>query len=139
MSQSATLIRVAKRALDGTALYPHHGQNTIYYQPFDLSTAPSSSSSSAAVNSTPTTKYLAYTIQRPHEHVISLASHHQISIVRICICISFAVEKEKKKMHLTVFAPSSDPILSLSFSLFYLFCLTRTEAKMCIRNERRRI
>ena len=89
MSQSATLIRVAKHALDGTAIYPHQGQNTIYYQPFDL---PSSSSSSSTTNSTPTGKYLAYAIQRPHEHVISLASHHQISIVRICICISFAVE-----------------------------------------------
>ena len=93
MSQSATLIRVAKHALDGTAIYPHHGQNTIYYQPFDLS---STTSSSSPVNSTPSAKYFAYTIQRPHEHVISLASHHQISIVRICICISFAVEKEKR-------------------------------------------
>jgi hypothetical protein len=61
MSQSATLVRVAKRALDGTAVYPHHGQNTIYYQPIDISS-----------NSSPTTKYLAYTIQRPHEHPVSM-------------------------------------------------------------------
>jgi hypothetical protein len=85
MSQSATLIRVAKHALDGTAIYPHNGQNTIYYQPFDLS--------STSSNSTPTPKYLAYTIQRPHEHLISMASHHTKIIVRICICISFAVDR----------------------------------------------
>ena len=84
MSQSATLIRVAKHALDGNAIYPHNGQNTIYYQPFDLS--------STSSNSTPTPKYLAYTIQRPHEHVVSLASHHRKIIVRSCICISFAVD-----------------------------------------------
>ncbi|CAF0915245.1 unnamed protein product [Rotaria sp. Silwood1] len=68
MSQSAALIRVAKHTLDGTAIYPHNGQNTIYYQPVDLS--------STSLNSTSTTKYLAYTIQRPHEHLFPLASHH---------------------------------------------------------------
>jgi hypothetical protein len=67
MSQSATLIRVAKHALDGTAIYPHNGQNTIYYQPFDLSSTSSNSTSTPP-------KYLAYTIQRPHEHLISLRS-----------------------------------------------------------------
>ncbi|CAF1219443.1 unnamed protein product [Adineta steineri] len=64
MSQSATLIRVAKHALDGTTIYPHNGQNTIYYQPFDLSATP--------------TKYLAYTMQQqqqPREQFIPLASH----------------------------------------------------------------
>jgi len=85
MSQSATLIRVAKHALDGTAIYPHNGQNTIYYQPFDLS--------STSSNSTSTPKYLAYTIQRPHEHLISMASHHMKIMIRICICISFAVDR----------------------------------------------
>jgi hypothetical protein len=85
MSQSATLIRVAKHALDGTAIYPHNGQNTIYYQPFDLSSTSSNSTSTPP-------KYLAYTIQRPHEHLISLASHHMKIIVRIYICISFAVD-----------------------------------------------
>ncbi|CAF3534772.1 unnamed protein product [Rotaria sp. Silwood1] len=83
MSQSAALIRVAKHTLDGTAIYPHNGQNTIYYQPVDLS--------STSLNSTSTTKYLAYTIQRPHEHLFPLASHHMRIIVRICICISFVV------------------------------------------------
>ncbi|CAF2955695.1 unnamed protein product [Rotaria sp. Silwood2] len=83
MSQSATLIRVAKHTLDGTAIYPHNGQSTIYYQPVDLS--------STSLNSTSTTKYLAYTIQRPHEHLVPLASHHMRIIVRICICISFVV------------------------------------------------
>ncbi|CAM2700594.1 unnamed protein product [Rotaria socialis] len=62
MSQSAALIRVAKHTLDGTAIYPHNGQNTIYYQPFDLS--------STSLNPTSATKYLAYTIQRPHEHLV---------------------------------------------------------------------
>jgi hypothetical protein len=94
MSQSATLIRVAKRALDGAAIYPHNGQNTIYYQPFDLS--------STSSNTNPPTKYLAYTIQRPHEHLIPMASHHMKIIVRIYICISFAVsivvEKEKRRI-----------------------------------------
>jgi hypothetical protein len=85
MSQSATLIRVAKHALDGTAIYPHNGQNTIYYQPFDLS--------STSSNSTSTPKYLAYTIQRPHEQLISMASHHMKIMIRICICISFAVDR----------------------------------------------
>ncbi len=85
MSQSATLIRVAKHALDGTAIYPHNGPNTIYYQPFDLS--------STSSNSTSTGKYLTYTIQRPHEHLIPLASHQRRIIVRVCICISFAVDR----------------------------------------------
>ena len=65
MSQSATLIRVAKHALDGTPLYPHHGQNTIYYQPFDVS----ANGPSAA------TKYLAYTIQRAPEPRLTVATH----------------------------------------------------------------
>jgi hypothetical protein len=86
MSQSATLIRVAKHALDGAAIYPHNGQNTIYYQPFDLSSTPS--------NPIPTTKYLAYTIQQPREHLVSMASHIMRIIVRICICISFAVDRD---------------------------------------------
>jgi hypothetical protein len=85
MSQSATLIRVAKHALDGTAIYPHNGQNTIYYQPFDLS--------STSSNSTPIPKYLAYTIRRPHEHPIPPASHHMRIIVRTYICISFSVDR----------------------------------------------
>ena len=86
MSQSATLVRVAKHALDGTAIYPHNGQNTIYYQPFDFSSTSSS-------NASPAPKYLAYTVQRPPEHVIPLASHHRKITVRISICISFAVDR----------------------------------------------
>ncbi|CAF0858308.1 unnamed protein product [Rotaria sordida] len=58
MSQSVNLIRVAKHSLDGTIIYPDYGQNTIYYQPFDSST-----------------KYLSYKIQRPYEHLASMASH----------------------------------------------------------------
>lgn len=67
MSQSATLIRVAKHTLDGTAIYPHNGQNTIYYQPVDLA--------STSSNSTQTPKYVAYAIQRPYEHLVPMASH----------------------------------------------------------------
>ena len=107
MSQSATLIRVAKHALDGTAIYPHNGQNTFYYQPFDLSTTSS--------NSTPTPKYLAYTIQRPQEHLIPMASQNMRIILFVFHLLSIVIEK--KKTHLTVFAPSSDPILSLSLCL----------------------
>jgi hypothetical protein len=88
MSQSATLIRVAKHALDGTAIYPHNAQNTIYYQPFDLS--------STSSNPSPPTKYITYTIQRPHEHVVSLASHYMRIIVRICICISFSIDRVRE-------------------------------------------
>ncbi|CAF1682292.1 unnamed protein product, partial [Adineta ricciae] len=54
MSQLATLIRVAKHALDGSTIYPHSGQNTIYYQPLDLSSIPT--------NSVSPSKYLPYTI-----------------------------------------------------------------------------
>ncbi len=90
MSQSATLIRVAKRALDGTAIYPHNTQNTIYYQPFDLS--------STSSNSTSTPKYVAYTIQRPHDHVISLASHHCSHLYLYFICCRIDVEKEKRRI-----------------------------------------
>jgi hypothetical protein len=74
MSQSATLIRVAKHALDGTTIYPHNGQNTIYYQPFDLSQTSS--------NPIPTTKYLAYAIQQPREHLVPMASYLMRMIVR---------------------------------------------------------
>ncbi|CAF4086648.1 unnamed protein product [Rotaria sp. Silwood2] len=55
MSQSASLIRVAKHALDGAIIYPDYGQNILYYQPFDSST-----------------KYLSYRIQRSHEHLRSM-------------------------------------------------------------------
>ncbi|CAF1575900.1 unnamed protein product [Rotaria magnacalcarata] len=58
MSQSSTRIRAAKHALDGTLIYPQHGQNIIYYQP------PLDS----------LTKRLAYRIQRPDEHQVSTRS-----------------------------------------------------------------
>ena len=85
MSQSATLVRVPKHTLDGAAIYPHNGQSTIYYQPYDLS--------STLSNSNSTTKYLTYTIQRSYEHLLPLASHHIRIIIRICIYISFAVNR----------------------------------------------
>ena len=94
MSQSATLIRVAKHALDGTPVYPHHGTNTIYYQPIDIS----SSTVSGAVPST-TTKYLAYAIQRPSEHVVSVGNH---TVTRkknrnsICVLRITRRERERK-------------------------------------------
>jgi hypothetical protein len=49
MSQSGTLTQGTKRNLDGTTSSP-----AIYYQPIDSST-----------------KYLAYTIQRPSEQMAS--------------------------------------------------------------------
>jgi hypothetical protein len=58
MSQSSTLIRVAKRALDSTAIYSDYGQNIIYYQPFDFSI-----------------KSDDYTIQRSNEYLGSMASY----------------------------------------------------------------
>lgn len=64
MSQSSTVIRVAKHALDGTIIYPHHGQNVLYYQPLDSST-----------------KHLTYRIQRPDEHHISMASHQDKNLL----------------------------------------------------------
>jgi hypothetical protein len=68
MSQSATLIRGTKRNLDGTAIY----------QSYDSST-----------------KYLAYTIQRPNEQLVSMASHLYTYIQEFIISID-TVEKEKK-------------------------------------------
>ncbi|CAM4762414.1 unnamed protein product [Rotaria magnacalcarata] len=65
MSQSSTRIRAAKHALDGTLIYPQHGQNIIYYQP------PLDS----------LTKRLAYRIQRPDEHQVSTASHQHRNLL----------------------------------------------------------
>lgn len=119
MSQSATLIRVAKHALDGTAIHPHNGQNTIYYQPFDLS--------STSSNSTPAPKYLAYAIQRPREHVIPLASHYRIGIVRLYICISFAFEKKERRIwqfsRLAATQFSLSPFVAPPLSLCLIFVL----------------
>ncbi|CAF3362200.1 unnamed protein product [Rotaria socialis] len=65
MSQSSTLVRTAKHALDGTLIYPHHGQNIIDYQsPLDS-----------------LTKRLAYRIQRPDEHQVSTASHQNKNLL----------------------------------------------------------
>lgn len=77
MSQSATLVRVAKHALDGTPIYPHHGQNAIYYQ---------------TVDTVANMKYLAYSIQRPSDQLIALSTptvkifvHSRIFVFRLKI------------------------------------------------------
>lgn len=122
MSQSATLIRVAKHALDGTPLYPHHGQNTIYYQPFDLS----ANGASAA------TKYLAYTIQRAPEPRLSVATH---SVKKKSLFTQFylspiVIENERERRAFDSFRAEQRPN-SLSPLRSYqaaLFCLISTEA-----------
>ena len=121
MSQSASLIRVAKHALDGTPVYPHQTPNTIYYQPVDFSA--------------PSTKYLAYAIQRPTEHLVPVGNHpvkKEISPFFICISQITSRERERKRMHLTVFTPSSDLILQASFCLF---CLMRRDTASGINEE----
>ena len=93
MSQSATLIRVAKHALDGTPVYPHHAPNTVYYQPIEVSSA-------AAASSAPSTKYLAYAIQRPTEHLVPVGNHSvkkKISFFYICISQITSRERERER------------------------------------------
>jgi hypothetical protein len=61
-------------------------------------------------------------------------------IVRIYICISFAVSivVEKEKRRIWQFSRIAATQFSLSPFLLYLFCLTRTEAEMRISNERKK-
>ena len=91
MSQSATLVRVAKHGLDGTPIYPHHSQNTFYYQTLD---------------SISNGKYLAYTIQRPSDHIIAL-TNPSVKIIENYFHFKsiFYLSRKEKQMHLTVFAP----------------------------------
>ena len=109
MSQSATLIRVAKHALDGTPLYPHHGQNTIYYQPFDLS----ANGASAA------TKYLAYTIQRAPEPRLPVATHSvKKKSLFTQFYLSLIVIEDERKKGIWRFSRQATTQFSLSLSPF---------------------
>ena len=109
MSQSATVVRVPKHALDGTAIYPYDGQNAIYYQPFDVSS----------------TKYLAYPVQRAYEQSVPLASE-PMRIFRL----RSIVTTERNNGTFDSFRAEQRPnSLSLSrcarMCVSYLFCLTK--------------
>jgi len=101
MSQSATLIRVAKHALDGTPIYPHHSGNTIYYQPVDVSSSTGSSG-----------KYLAYAIQRPTEHPRSmkrlLSNDHSTSPTTKILAVSSNEDEMNSTHHSTNLVETSE-------------------------------
>ncbi|CAF5106925.1 unnamed protein product [Rotaria magnacalcarata] len=106
MSQSSTRIRAAKHALDGTLIYPQHGQNIIYYQP------PLDS----------LTKRLAYRIQRPDEHQVSTASHQHRNLLFVFHLQLMPLKKKKRInsfdsfhiLHSTLFSLSVGPVFALS-------------------------